>query len=128
MFRIAAPELLADLEIGRLPEAAEIGCQLDRLETGRQEFHQDRPAPAVHPGRIRQAEAFLEPDPQDGGIGTLAVFHADAATGRNSDVGRSEAVDRLLLVIAQQAPEHGDKVDAPEFRDRKGGAHKRREP
>ena len=113
MLGIAPPQFFPDFEIGVFPETGEIGRQLDRLVSRRQQFHQDRLTPFVHPRRLGQPEALLQPDSQDREFRSLAVFDADAASGRDGDMGGRQALYGLLLLIAEQAPQDGAEIDFP---------------
>ena len=72
MFGIAPAEFLAHLEIGSAPEAPKVYGELHGLVAGREEFHQNGALPFIHPRGIQQAEAFLQPDPEDRDFGPLA--------------------------------------------------------
>ena len=115
---VAALELLPDLEVGPFPETAEVGGQLHRFETRGKKFHQDGTAAIVHARGVQEAEAFLQAYAHDGRVGSLPVFHADAAAGRDGDVRGGEPLYGLLLGVGQQRPERRAEVDPFEFGSR----------
>lgn len=113
---VATSELLSNLEIGALPEALEILSELHGLEARREELHQDGTLAVVDARGVGEAETLLEANAKDGELGALTVFDADATAGGYLDMGGSEAVDLLLLIVAQLSPEGCAEVDLPEFR------------
>ncbi len=99
---VAAAEFFPYFEIRVLPETVQILRQLDRLEAGGEQFHQDGAPAVVHAWRVREAEALLQADAQDGEFRPLAVLHAYAAAGGDDDMRRREPLDGLLLAVIQQ--------------------------
>src|SRR5512139_2043151 len=58
--RVAAPQLLAHLGVGALPEAAQVACRLDRSPVGSEQLEDDRHLPGADSRGLRQAEELLE--------------------------------------------------------------------
>ena len=128
MAGIAPAQLFPDFEIRIGPEAPQVRRELDGLVARREQLHQDGAPAVVHARGVGHPETFLQPHAQDGGVGALPVFDADAAAGRHGDVRRGEALDGLLLGIVQQGPEGGAEVDALELRDGGGAPHEGGQP
>ena len=128
MLGIAALQLFPDFVISPFPETVEVRRQLDRLVARGKQFHQDGTAAVVHPGRVHEPEAFLQPYAHDGGVGSLPVLHADTAAGRDGDMGRRQPFHRLPLRPVQQRPKGLAQVDALEFSDRRRLPEERRKP
>src|SRR6185437_11917213 len=59
---ISAAQLLAYLEIARVPEPRQIPGDLDRPVRRREHAHRHGDASVRHPRRLRQAEHFLKPN------------------------------------------------------------------
>src|SRR5262245_8113882 len=60
MFRVSSAQLLPDLGIGSVPEAAKIACQLDGPAVGSQECEDDRLAARTDTRRLGQSKKLLQ--------------------------------------------------------------------
>lgn len=115
MFRVAPSQLLAHIEIGGLPKAAQILCELHRFVPWREQFHEYRSTSIVHPWGIGHAETLLQTHTHNGSLCPRPIIHADATTGRHLDMGGSQTLHGLLLGIGEQRPECLREMDSFEF-------------
>ena len=105
MLRIAATQLPTNLEVRALPEAAKVARQLNRLEAGRQQFHQDRQASVIDTRCLLHAETLLQPHTQHRSLSPDTVIQADAAARGNLNVRGSQALYLQLQVVGNESPQ-----------------------
>ncbi len=84
MLGISAAEVLADLVIGRCPEAAEILGDLDRPVVGSEDMEKHGNSTSRQPGSIGPPEQVLKPRGQDGGPSHL-IGESDRAAVRQGE-------------------------------------------
>src|SRR5688500_13469293 len=91
VLRVTRAQVLANLEVGRRPEAAQVVRDLHGTEIRRQQVQQDRHPSARDARRVGPAEYFLQAHRQHGRlqlavrVSLLEVLEADAAPAGNWD-------------------------------------------